>query len=171
MSHSGSSYLMWTLGKCERPKILKRLFLTMFCKICYMCAVSHPCSCAVLFAWGLCHVSKERTEKKWMDEAWTWSQWKQPGWLQHLILKPPIMHLLVLSSEDAVGQLPVLSVLWFAMYVVSQCVCGVLMSTLFLLLSLAASMVDSMLPLLIWTFCFLSVGRSKGRWLYFLPFY
>ena len=37
----------------------------------------------------------------------------------------------------------------------------VLLSLLSLSLSLAASMVDTMLPLLNWTF--ISVGRSKGR--------
>lgn len=35
--------------------------------------------------------------------------------------------------------------------------------SLSLSLSLAASMVDTMLPLLNWTFHFISVGRSKGR--------
>ena len=46
---------------------------------------------------------------------------------------------------------------------ISLCVCSVLMfySPCSLSLSLAASMVDTMLPLHNWTF--LSVGRSKGR--------
>lgn len=38
----------------------------------------------------------------------------------------------------------------------------VLLSLLSLFLSLASSMVDTMLPLLNWTFHFISVGRSKG---------
>lgn len=42
-----------------------------------------------------------------------------------------------------------------------QCA-DVLLSLLFLSLSFAASMVDTMLPLLNWTFHFISVGRSKG---------
>lgn len=47
---------------------------------------------------------------------------------------------------------------------ISLCVCSVLMfySRCSLSLSLASSMVDTMLPLLNWTFHFISVGRSKG---------
>lgn len=47
-------------------------------------------------------------------------------------------------------------------FVCLQCA-DVLLSLLSLSLSLTASMGDTMLPLLNWTFHFISVGRSKGR--------
>lgn len=115
------------------------------------------------FAWRLCHVSKDITEKKWVR----WSLIMKPMeavWADSSIcsISLPSCICFVLPPEDDVGQLPVLSVLRSAMCVSSQCTYSVLMSTLFLLLSLASSMVDTMFPLLNWIFCFLSVGRSKG---------
>lgn len=58
------------------------------------------------------------------------------------------------------------TIVGFSVCDISSCVCSVLMfyfpCSFSLSLSFAASMVDTMLPLLNWTFHFISVGRSKG---------